>query len=47
MTRKEMREAHMRTIILLGAGQMGQAAYRLVNRAHYTVTAFADNNPAL
>ena len=37
----------MGTIILLGAGQMGQAAYRLVNRAHYTVTAFADNNPAL
>ena len=32
----------MGTIILLGAGQMGQAAYRLVNRAHYTVHSFSE-----
>lgn len=37
----------MQTIILMGAGQMGQAALRLVNREHYSVIAFADNNPAL
>lgn len=37
----------MKTLILLGAGQMGQAAYRLVNQTHYKVLAFADNNSML
>lgn len=37
----------MRRIVLLGAGQMGKAAWRLVNPSHYTVIAFADNNAAL
>ena len=37
----------MKTLVLLGAGQMGQAAYRLVNQTHYHVLAFADNDPAL
>lgn len=37
----------MQTIILVGAGQMGRAALRLVNQEHYTVTAFADNGAAL
>ena len=37
----------MQTIILMGAGQMGQAALRLVNRTNYSVIAIADNNAAL
>lgn len=42
-----MGDFYMETLILLGAGQMGKAALGLVNRAHYTVLAFADNQPAL
>lgn len=37
----------MQTIILIGAGQMGRAAFRLVNQEYYTITAFADNSAAL
>ena len=37
----------MQTIILIGAGQMGQAALRLINRSSFCVEAFADNNTAL
>lgn len=37
----------MQTIILIGAGQMGRAAFRLVNQEYYTMTAFADNSAAL
>lgn len=35
----------MRRIVLLGAGQMGQAALGLLNRANYEVIAFGDNAP--
>lgn len=34
----------MKTIVMLGAGQMGKAAAALVNEAHYQVLAFGDNN---
>lgn len=37
----------MKTMILIGAGQMGQAALRLVNRTTWEVTAFADNSKKL
>lgn len=37
----------MKTMILIGAGQMGRAALRLVNRTTWAVTAFADNSKAL
>ena len=37
----------MKTMILIGAGQMGRAALRLVNRTTCEVTAFADNSKKL
>lgn len=33
----------MRTLVIVGAGQMGKAALLLVNRNHYDVLAFGDN----
>lgn len=37
----------MKTVILLGAGQMGRAALRLMNRANVRAVAFADNSKAM
>ena len=37
----------MKTMILIGAGQMGRAALRLINRTTCEVTAFADNSKVL
>lgn len=37
----------MKTMILIGAGQMGRAALRLVNRTTWAVAAFADNSRTL
>lgn len=37
----------MQRLIILGAGQFGRACAALINRAHYELYAFADNNPAL
>ena len=34
----------MRSVVLVGAGQMGRAALRMINRTNCTVSAFADNN---
>ncbi len=37
----------MRAAIILGAGQMGQAIYHLINHTTYTIKAFGDNNQNL
>ena len=37
----------MRSVVLVGAGQMGRAALRMINRTNCKVTAFADNNKLL
>lgn len=37
----------MKTIIILGAGQFGQACSDLINTAHTSLLAFGDNNTAL
>ena len=37
----------MRSVVLVGAGQMGRAALRLINRTTCEVTAFADNSKVL
>jgi len=37
----------MRRLVLIGAGQMGRAALRLINHTNYAVAAFADNSKAL
>lgn len=37
----------MKTVIFVGAGQMGQAALRIINQSNYQVVAFADNSRAL
>ena len=37
----------MDTIIILGAGQFGQACAGLINTAHTKLAAFGDNNPSL
>ena len=35
----------MKTAVILGAGQMGQAARRLLNRNKIALAAFGDNSP--
>lgn len=37
----------MRSVVLVGAGQMGRAALRMINRTNCKVSAFADNNQNL
>ena len=37
----------MRSVVLVGAGQMGRAALRMINRTNCKVSAFADNNKNL
>lgn len=37
----------MKTLVICGAGQMGQAALRLIDPCLCSVAAFADNNPGL
>jgi O-methyltransferase len=35
----------MKTVVILGSGQMGKAAYKLLNPNNMKVIAFGDNNP--
>ena len=37
----------METVIILGAGQFGRGAARLLNQENMALLAFGDNNPAL